>query len=172
MYGDPLNVVDVLGIAPDLNLLTPGSDDWVAAQAINEPGYFTVAAHGNSFAVYLGGDIPNVAAVPLSASELANLIRVRLLLSGQNHNRPILLVACSTGGSAGFGNLNFAQKLSNALNYEVWAPNTLVWPLYNGSFSPVFPLYPPAIADKPTDLVPDYSYLGQFQQFMPSSESK
>lgn len=63
--------------------------------------------------------------VPVSAEELADLIKQQLGEKGTGQNSPIFLVSCAAGGTLAFGP-NAAQKLSSLLGRPVVAPTGIL----------------------------------------------
>jgi uncharacterized protein RhaS with RHS repeats len=122
---NPLSSADPLGLAVDLNLFIPGTQEYADAEMFQSiPGTYIVAGHGSPNGI---SDPNNPNGPQLDAQELAGMIQATD--SSYSDGEQVLLLACNTGIAPGgrFGNDSFGQKLANQLDAPVVAPNSFGW---------------------------------------------
>ncbi|MCL2722651.1 MAG: hypothetical protein FWD47_15085, partial [Treponema sp.] len=100
---------------------------------VDRENLFVVAAHGNSD--YIKDQNGN----NLNPNELASLIRQH---EKYRKGQSILLLSCSAGGIPSNYFFNFAQRLSDVLSTDVFAPNKILWSIITSTLLPPTPADP------------------------------
>ena len=115
--GDPFSLVDIRGLAPELNFFDPNEKLYGWAQATPDiNGWFRVVAHGAPTKLIrtVGNRTETI-----DAKKLAELIRAR----GWKPGTPVILQSCSTGAVSN----GIAQQLADELYAPVSASAAYVW---------------------------------------------
>jgi RHS repeat-associated protein len=120
---DPVNAIDLLGLAIDVNLFADemhkGVNFFRAGEYIDSPSdsLLTVGGHGNKDGVF--ADHASYQG-PVPIKDLADIIRnTDKWKKGQV--KTVRLISCNVG------NGKYPQKLADELGVEVQAPNTYAW---------------------------------------------
>jgi RHS repeat-associated protein len=153
--GNPLLLSDFFGLAVDINLFPAGSSEYRGAQNYNSnPSECTIAGHGTPNSV--GGR---------SAQSLIEIINK----NPSCQDKPIRLVACNAGVSPSRG-YSIAQRLANAIQQNVYAPNNWGWLSMRGNLyiGPAIGNLPWTAGEAAANAAgPDYTKPGSFVLFTP-----